>query len=201
MGDNWVIYRGAWTLRHILAIPPPPPPLPELNPAEAKNKGKPFRELLKQHQFDAKCSVCHKNIDPVGFAFQNFDISGRWRDVEHESYKCGELDGRIAWVGEGKTRAVDAAGRLPRGEEFKTFAEFKQLVVKNYRDDLVRGLLKNFFVYGTGRAPGIDDAAEIASIMKELKPKGYPMRDLLKAVARSRAYLEQYEPIPEGKPK
>lgn len=40
---------------------------------------------------------CHKNIDPVGFAFQNFDISGRWRDVEFESYACSELDGRIAW--------------------------------------------------------------------------------------------------------
>lgn len=100
--------------------------MPELNPSEARNKGKPFRELLKQHQLDAKCAVCHKNIDPVGFAFQNFDLSGRRRDVEHESYKRGELDGRVAWAGEGQTRPVDATGRLPRGEEFKTFAEFKQ---------------------------------------------------------------------------
>jgi len=203
MGDNWVIYRGAWALRHVLDMPPPPPPLevPELNPSDGKNKGKPFRELLKQHQSDAKCSVCHKNIDPVGFAFQNFDLSGRWRDVEHEHYKRGELDGRIAWVGEGKTRPVDATGRLPRGEEFKTFAEFRQLVAKNYRDDLTRGLLKNFFVYGAGRVPGIDDTAEIASIMDATRTKGYPLRDLLKAVARSRAFLEQYDPIPPAKGK
>ncbi len=202
MGENWVIYRGARALRHILDIPPPPPPLevPELNPSDGKNKGKPFRELLKQHQSDARCSVCHKNIDPVGFAFQNFDLSGRWRDAEHESYKRSELDGRIAWVGEGKTRPVDTAGRLPRGEDFKTFGEFKQLVAKNYKDDLVRGLMKNFFVYGTGRVPGIDDRAEIAAIMDQSREKGYPLRDLLKAVARSRAFLESHQLPQDPKP-
>ncbi len=193
MGENWVIYRGAWTLRHILDQPPPPPPLevPELNPSEAKNKGKPFRELLKQHQQDARCAVCHKTMDPIGFAFQNFDISGRWRNVEHESYARGELDGRVSWRGVGKTRPVDAVGTLSRGEEFKTFAEFKDVVVKNYQDDLVRGILKNLMIYATGRLPGIDDRAEIAGIMKQYRSHGYPLRDMLKAVVRSQAFLEQ----------
>jgi hypothetical protein len=193
MGENWVIYRGAWTLRHILDQPPPPPPLevPELNPSEAKNKGKPFRELLKQHQQDARCAVCHKSIDPVGFAFQNFDISGRWRKVEHESYARGELDGRVSWRGVGNTRPVDTTGALPRGEEFKTFAEFKQIVVKNYQTDVVRGIMKNFMIYATGRLPGIDDRMEIVSIMKEHRTKEYPLRDLLKAVVRSEAFLER----------
>lgn len=193
MGENWVIYRGAWTLRHILDYPPPPPPLevPELNPSEAKNKGKPFRELLKQHQSDSRCAVCHKSIDPVGFAFQNFDISGRWRNMEHESYTRGELDGRIAWRGAGKTRPVDTVGALPRGEEFKTFAEFKDVVAKKYQDDLVRGIMKNFMIYATGRLPGIDDREEIAGIMKQYRSQGYPMRLMLKAVVRSQAFLEQ----------
>jgi hypothetical protein len=192
MGENWVIYRGAWALRHILDQPPPPPPLevPELNPSEAKNKGKPFRELLKQHQQDARCAVCHKSIDPVGFAFQNFDISGRWRKVEHESYARGELDGRVSWRGVGKTRPVDTLGQLPRGEEFKTFAEFKAIIVKDYQADMVRGIMKNFMIYATGRLPGIDDRMEIVSIMKEHRTKDYPLRDLLKAVVRSQAFLE-----------
>jgi hypothetical protein len=195
MGDNWVIYRGVWALRHVLDLPPPPPPLevPELNPSDGKNKGKPFRELLKQHQADAKCAVCHKTIDPLGFAFQNFDISGRWRDVEHESYKRGELDGRIAWLGEGKTRPVDAAGRLPRGEEFKSFAEFKKVVTEKYQPDVVRGLMKNWFVYGTGRVPGIDELAEIAEVTAATRATGDPLRDLLKGVVKSRAFLEQYD--------
>ncbi len=191
MGENWVIYRGAWALRHILNMPPPPPPLevPELNPSEGKNKGKPFRELLKQHQSDNRCSICHKNIDPVGFAFQNFDISGRWRDVEFEHYARSELDGRIAWLGVGKTRSIDTTGILPRGEAFKTFPEFKQILAKHYRDDLVRGMLKNFFVYGTGHKPGIDDMAEIEAIMKTHRDKEYPLRDLLKALTRTNAFL------------
>jgi hypothetical protein len=193
MGDNWVIYRGAWALRHIIDHPPPPPPLevPELNPSDAGNKGKTFKELLKQHQQDNRCAVCHRSIDPVGFAFQNFDISGRWRNVEHEHYARGELDGRIAWNGVGKTRPVDTVGRLPRGEEFKTFAEFKQVVVDRYQADLVRGLLKNFMIYATGRRPDVHDLKEIAAIMQESAPKGYPLRHLLKAIVRSRAFLER----------
>ncbi|MFN4261683.1 MAG: DUF1592 domain-containing protein [Gemmataceae bacterium] len=200
MGENWVIYRGAWTLRHILDHPPPPPPLevPELDPSEAKNKGKTFRELLKLHQQDQRCAVCHRTIDPVGFAFQNFDISGRWRDVEHESHVRGELDGRIAWHGVGKTRPVDTAGQLPRGEEFRTFAEFKQIVISDYQTDLVRGLMKNLMIYATGRLPGIDETQEITTIMKDHRPKNYPLRDLLKAVVRSRAFHEQYEPPTES---
>jgi len=193
MGDNWVIYRGAWTLRHILDLPPPPPPLevPELNPSDAQNKGKSFRELLKQHQQDARCSVCHKNIDPVGFAFQNFDLSGRWRDVEYEHYARGELDGRIAWQGVGKTRPVDTLGRLPRGEEFKTYAEFKQLIVKHYQTDLVRGLMKNLMIYATGRKPDVEDMKELAMIMEGTAAKGYPLRDMLKGIVRSRVFLDR----------
>lgn len=194
MGDNWVIYRGAWTMRHILDQPPPPPPpleVPELNPADTHNRGKSFKELLKQHQEDTRCSVCHRKMDPVGFAFQNFDISGRWRDVEHEHYARGELDGRIAWLGVGKTRPVDSVGSLPRGEEFKSFAEFKQLIATHYQQDLVRGLLKNFMLYATGRTSDVHDMKEIAAIMKESAPKGYPLRHLLKAVVRSRAFLER----------
>jgi hypothetical protein len=192
MGDNWVIYRGAWALRHILDDPPPPPPLevPELNPADSANRGKTFKQLLQQHQKDARCSLCHQKIDRLGFAFQNFDLSGRWREQEYDSYKRDELDGKIAWVGVGKARPVDATGQLPRGEKFTSFAECKQLIVKNYQDDLVRGLLKNLMLYATGRKPDIADLAELRAIMKEQAPHGYPLRDMVKAVVRSRAFQE-----------
>lgn len=193
MGDNWVIYRGAWALRHILDRPPPPPPLevPELLPSDGANRGKSFRELLKQHQEDQRCSVCHKHMDPLGFAFQNFDISGRWRDVEYERYVRNELDGKIEWNGAGKTRPVDAAGQLPRGETFDSFAEFKSLVAKNYQADLVRGLLKNYVVYSAGRKPTIRDMKQIDAILAEQNATEYRMRDLMKAVVRSPIFLDQ----------
>jgi mono/diheme cytochrome c family protein len=192
MGDNWVIYRGAWVLRHVLDHPPPPPPLevPELNPNDGKHRGKSFRELLKIHQEDGRCAVCHRTIDPAGFAFQNFDISGRWRDVEHEAYVRGELDGRVAWLGTGKTRPVDAAGRLPRGEEFRTFAEFKAAVVAHYQPDLARGILKNLTVYATGHPPDAAGLRRIAAALDATTPAGHPLRDLVKAVVRSPAFLD-----------
>lgn len=201
MGENWVIYRGAWACRHILDVPPPPPPLevPELIPSDAKNKGKTFRQLLVQHQEDKRCTVCHKYMDPVGFGFQNFDISGRWRNVEYESYTHGNLDGRVWWYGKGETRPVDSSGHLPRGEKFETFSEFKGLIVKNYQADLVRGIMKKLVLYSTGRTPGIDDMAEIASIMQENRGQGYPLRNMIKGIVRSRAFLEQYETVDAAK--
>lgn len=193
MGGNWVIYRGAWVMRHILDDPPPPPPLevPELNPSDGKNRGKSFKELLKQHQESSNCAVCHRKIDPIGFAFQNFDISGRWRDREYESYHMADLDGRIEWRGVGKERAVDSAGILPRGERFTTFADCKQLIVKNYQADMVRGLLKNLIIYATGRLPDVHDMAEARRALKEHEARGYPLRDLLKALVRSNVFLER----------
>lgn len=190
MGDNWVIYRGAWALRRLLDDPPPPAPLevPELLPSDSKNHGKTFRELLKQHQEDSKCSVCHKSMDPLGFAFQNFDLSGRWREREFEKYNRSEIDGKIAWVGAGKDRPVDATGQLPRGETFANFAECRELLVKHYTDDLVRGLLKNLVVYSTGRRADIEDLAEIRRIMAEQKPRGYPLRDLIQTLVCSPLY-------------
>jgi len=192
MGDNWVIYRGAWALRHILDDPPPPPPLevPELDPSAGSNRGKTFKELLRQHQEHAKCAVCHKSMDPLGFAFQNFDISGRWRDVEFERYEWGGLDGKKVWNGAGESRPVDAAGHLPRGEEFTTYAEFKEAFLKNYMPDLTRGLMKNLMIYATGRKPDVDDMAEIHAIINEQQASGYPLGALLKAVIKSEAFLD-----------
>ena len=191
MGDNWVIYRGAWTARHILDDPPQLPPLevPELDPTKGDLKHMTPRELMAFHAEDAKCAVCHVKLDPIGFAFQNFDLSGRWRDVEHSSYAVEELDGKTAWRGKGKTRPVDTAGRLPGGEEFRTYDEFRKVVLQHYQKDLVRGLMKKFMLYATGRQPDIDDIQEIEGIMKKNAPKGYPLRDMLLAVFQTEAFL------------
>ena len=188
MGDNWVIYRGVWALRHFMDSPPPPPPLdiPELVPSDKENQGKDFRQLLVQHQADRRCAVCHKSIDPLGFAFQNFDISGRWREEEFERYQRNELDGKIEWHGAGKSRPVDAAGKLPRGEEFTSFAGFKMLLVKEYSADLVRGLMKNLVVYAAGKKPGVGDMKAIREIIRANQSRDYPLRELLKDLIRSR---------------
>jgi len=192
MGDNWVIYRGAWTARNILDAPPQLPPLavPELNTKSEELAKMSARELMAFHRKDQNCAVCHTRLDPIGFAFQNFDISGRWRNVEHESYIVKELDSNVAWRGQGETRPVDTVGQLPRGEEFRTYAEFKETVASGYLNDTVRGLLKSFMLYATGRKPDIDDMAEIRKIMKAHAAEGYPLRKMLLAVFQTKAFLE-----------
>lgn len=192
MGDNWVIYRGAWTLKHLLDDPPPPPPLevPELAPFDQANRGKSFRELLLQHQENPNCAVCHQKMDPLGFAFQNFDLSGRWRNVEFERYHRAELDGKIEWRGEGNSRPVDAAGHLPRGESFQSFLECKTLLAEHYTDDIARGLLKKLVIYGTGQKPDVLDLRAIGDIMEQHAAEDYRLRDLLKALIRSEIFLE-----------
>lgn len=191
MGDNWVIYRGAWTAKHILDDPPQLPPLevPELDPTAGDNKHKTTRELMIQHREDPRCNVCHTKLDPIGFAFQNFDLSGRWRDVENASYQVDELDGKIAWRGKGKTRPVDTVGELPGGQKYRTYDEFKEILIRDYQDDVVRGLMKNFMLYATGRLPDVDDRAEIDEIMKRHAAKGYPLGKMLRSVFLTDAFL------------
>ncbi len=190
MGDNWVIYRGAWFLHHLLDDPPPPPPLevPELNPADKGNHGKSFRELLKQHQADPNCSVCHRKIDPMGFAFQNFDISGRWRNEEYHHYVRNEIDGKIEWRGEGATRPVDATGSLPRGEAFSTFQDCKNRLTQYYMKDIMHGLLKKLTLYGTGRKADVGDLVIIHEILQNHQATGYRLGDLTKALVRSEIF-------------
>ena len=141
------------------------------------------------HAKDAKCAVCHIKLDPIGFAFQNFDLSGRWRDVEYASYAVDELDGKMAWRGKGKTRPVDSAGKLPDGEEYQNYDEFRKIILKHYQKDLVRGLMKKFMLYATGRQPDIDDLEEIEEIMKQNVAKGYPLKDMLLEVFQTDAFL------------
>lgn len=144
---------------------------------------------MAMHREDQNCSVCHTKLDPIGFAFQNFDISGRWRDVEHEFYEMDELDSKVAWRGTGKTRPVDTLGELPCGETFRNYEEFKKAIVEHYEEDMVRGLMKNLMLYATGRKPDIDDMAEIQSMMNDHAAEGYPLRTMLIAVFATKAFL------------
>jgi len=78
---------------------------------------------------------------------------------------------------------------MPRGEKFTNYREFKELFVKHYQDDLVRGLLKNLTLYGTGRKADVAALTEIRAIQDRLRGKDYPLKDVVKAVVRSEAFL------------
>ena len=78
---------------------------------------------------------------------------------------------------------------MPGCEKYRTYDEFKKVLVKDYQRDMVRGLMKNFMLYATGRTPDVDDMAEIDEIMKKNFAKGYPLREMLLAVFQTQAFL------------
>ncbi len=190
MGPNWPIYRGAWSLRHVLNHPPPPPPLevPELNPQDYT--GQPLRVKIAAHTKEAKCAVCHKSIDPVGFAFQNFDVSGRWRGIEAEVNQVSTNgEGVTRYEQRGKMWPVDASGSLPRGEEFKTWKEFKQLAAAHYSEDLARGQLQRYVRYFASREPTVLDEIVLVKLLESHGARQFPMRDMLKDFLTSEIFL------------
>ena len=94
------VLRGKWVLENILNAPPPPPPpgVPALDEA-AVGVSASQREQLEQHRANPVCASCHSRMDPLGFALENYDAIGQWRDK----------DGKFP---------IDASGRLPDGRKF-----------------------------------------------------------------------------------
>jgi hypothetical protein len=190
MGPNWPTYRGAWALRHVLNNPPPPAPLdvPELDHKE--HKGQPLREKLAAHTTVASCAVCHKLMDPVGFAFQHFDVSGRWQENESESNAIEtEEDGQARYLRTGKTWPVDPSGALPRGETFTTWQEFKRLAAAHYAEDLAHGQLQRYVRFFASREPTVVDEVTLKKLLDRGRERNFPMRDMLKDFLTSEIFL------------
>ncbi len=107
-----VVLRGKWILENLLGTPPPPPPadVPELVAKAKDGKALSLRAQMEQHRSNAVCAACHARMDPIGFALENYDGVGKWRDE----------DAGIR---------IDASGRLPDGAEFSGPAGLTQLMV------------------------------------------------------------------------
>jgi mono/diheme cytochrome c family protein len=126
------VKRGKWILENILNSPPPPPPpdVPELEENAKELKGS-LRERMEQHRAKPICASCHQRMDPLGFAFENFDAIGAWRDK----------DGKFA---------IDAAGTLPTGQSFKGARELSG-ILRERAPEFRRCLAEKMLTFGLGR--------------------------------------------------
>src|SRR5204862_2057109 len=160
------VLRGAWIMERILGQKPPPPP-PSVPAVEPDIRGAvTIRQQLDKHRSLETCSACHAKIDPAGFALENFDVMGGWRE-RYRSEAGGELAKGIAKSGQKFTfhyaQPVDASGTLPDGRQFRDIQELKRLLVADERQ-LARNLVRQLTVYGTGASIHFSDRAEIEQI-------------------------------------
>ena len=175
------VLRGAWVMTRLLGQPPPKPP--ESVPAvEPDIRGaKTIRDLLAMHTKDASCASCHKLFDPVGFALENFDICGGWRE-RYRGLEEGEPVTGIDRAGHDFSyrlaHPVDSRGSLPDGRTFSDIKSLKALLADSSRQ-LARNLLHQFTAYATGGPVRFSDRRDIESILDACAADGYRVRDLL----------------------
>jgi hypothetical protein len=168
--DTSPVVRGIWILENLLGTPPAPPP-PGVEVPEPDTRGDlTIRQLYAKHRTIESCNDCHKKIDPVGFALENFDAVGSWRT----KYESGH--------------AVDPSGRMPGGEKFRNVSEVKQIMIRDM-NLFSRNLTGKLMTYGTGRTMDVADRPEIDRIVSELRKKENGLRDLIKLVVTSRSFL------------
>ncbi len=177
------IVRGAWVLDRILGTPPSPPP-PDIPALEPDIRGATtMREQLAKHRQLESCASCHVKIDPPGFALENFDVIGGWRDhYRSRGGKAKEVNGRKLPYGDGLK--VDPAHVLPDGRKFASIDEFKQLLLAD-KETFARALTAKLITYATGAAPDIADKNRVAAIVTKATTQGLGFKTLIHEITQS----------------
>ncbi|MCH2207688.1 MAG: DUF1592 domain-containing protein [Lentisphaerales bacterium] len=169
------VIRGIWILENILGTPPSPPP-PDVDPIEPDTRGTTtIREQLEKHRSVEACAECHRKIDPLGFALENFDPVGKLRT--HYPKK----------VRRQKAHLVDASGELPNGQKFGDERDLKEILVSK-KSQFAKALTEKLMIYATGRKMTFKDHPEIERISEEIAGSGYKLQDLVVKITQSQIF-------------
>ena len=168
------IHRGVWLSETIFGKTPPPPPanVPAIEPPTAQSPKASLRDKLTAHSTNPNCAACHAKIDPLGFAWDNYDAIGQWRTQEKVP------------AGVGADPSIQSAGEMPDGRAFKDSVAFKQLLVAD-RDTVAKAFVEHLCTYALRRVLTFDDKADIDVIVAEAKKHDYRLQDIVRAVATS----------------
>ena len=167
------ITRGAWVSTVIFNLPPEPPPadVPPLKEKPSTDEAElTLRERLSLHRERADCAGCHEQIDPLGFALENFDAIGKWRD----QYENG--------------RKIDSSGRLFRRHEFTDVVGFKDAILAE-KDRFVRGFAGHLLSFALARELGPADQRELDRITAATIADEYRIQTLIREVVFSKPFL------------
>jgi len=172
------VIRGIWVSERLLGIDVPAPPtnVPAIEPDI--RGAKTIREMLAKHRSDPSCAGCHVKIDPPGFALENYDPTGRWRD------RYLVANGRRITRGP----AIDASYDLPDGRHFKDVNEFQKLVAAT-PETLAANVAGKLITYGTGAPITFADRHDVERIIAETREADFGFRSLITSVATSQVFL------------
>jgi hypothetical protein len=160
--------RGKWLLENLLGTPPPPPPpnVPSLDETKsADGKLLTVRQQMEQHRVNPACASCHKIMDPLGFAMENFDSTGKWRTTDGSA-------------------PIDSSGVLPDGTKFQGPAELRKILLSR-PEQIVHTVTEKLLTYALGRGVEYYDAPVIRKIVREAAPKDYPWSSLIIGIVES----------------
>ncbi|WP_395741512.1 DUF1592 domain-containing protein [Prosthecobacter sp.] len=164
------VLRGKWVLEQLLGTPPPPPPanVGQLPEDDRALKVTTLRKRLEAHRNKPACAGCHTRLDPPGFALENFDPIGKWRDTENG-------------------KPLDATGVMPGGKAFGTPQDFRKLLMEE-KALFIRCLCTRLLGYATGRTVELQDQPTLLKLEKVLRDGDYRSEALMVAVVRCGAF-------------
>ena len=158
--------RGKWLLENILGTPPPPPPpnVPSLKDDREANTLT-MRKRMEQHRANPACASCHRIMDPLGFALENFDAVGMWRTKQGAN-------------------PIDASGELPDGTKFEGPAELRQILLGK-REQFVETVSGKLLTYALGRGVEYYDMPAVRKIVRDAAPTEYKWSSIVLGIVRS----------------
>lgn len=167
------VKRGRWVLDNLLGTPPPPAPpnVPELEKSELVGT---LRERMEQHRVNPACAGCHKLMDPIGFALENYDAIGRWRDKD-------------------SGQKIDTSGVLPDGEAVKNAGDLIRTLRKSHADEFTRCLTEKMLTFATGRGLEYFDRCAVDKIATKVKSNDYQFSVLITEIVLSDPFQKRGE--------
>jgi hypothetical protein len=161
------VLRGKWILENILGlpVPPPPPDVPPLKERAEGEKPRTMREQMAEHRVNPACASCHKLMDPIGFALENFDAVGAWRtrDADIE---------------------IDASGELADGTKVNGVVQLREALVSQ-PELFVGTMVEKMLTYALGRGLDYHDMPAVRAIVREAARNNYRFSSIIMGIVRS----------------
>lgn len=176
------VLRGKWVLDSLLGTPPPEPPpnVPGLKDAGANGAPATVRARLEEHRKNPVCAACHASMDPLGFALENFDATGKWRTQDAGA-------------------PIDSSGVLPNGTKFQGPAGLRNALLAR-KEQFVQALTQKLLAYAIGRQIEAFDMPTVRKIVRDAKMDDYRWRSIIEGIVMSEPFLMRAATVAHASP-